>query len=1010
MRIRWSVTFTILWMVGSAAVAPASPAPSDPGRWETVAEATGFEATGSYEETIEFLERLAARNPWIELREFGLSGEGRPLQLVIVSSDGEFDPSTARASGKPIVMVQNGIHGGEIDGKDASLMLLRDLALGNVDDWAKAIVLLVVPIYNVDGHERVSRYNRPNQDGPVRGMGFRTAADGHDLNRDHLKLETPEARALIGLFNRWRPHLHVDNHVTDGSEHDWVLTHAWAEAPQLASPVDAWLRDHMPEVIRSTDEAGHRNGPYVSLVDRNDPSRGFSSFVGEPRYATGYYPLRNRASVLVENHSYKPFKKRVLANRHFMLELFRAVAEDPRALVRAVHDAEQATIAAGRIASPDSETVVRFVQDDTGDTISFPIYEWYTAPSKVLGVPMVDYRRGRVRELDVPWIHRARKDLTIPRPRGYLVGAGWPAIERRLADHGVEVRTLTVPAELEVETLRLTRDDVGEGRRQTYQGLTQVAPQVTVAKSTRTMPAGTLWIPADQRDFEVAVQLLEPEAPDSLVRWGLLSIVMERKEYIDTRVLEKLVQPMLDDPETAAEWERALNDETFAADPWARWEWWYRRTEFWDDRVGLMPVFRFHGQPNFPTEAWAGPAAEIARRGGDALRAGSWRGWLDSPGGELPFGLEIVRRESGYSGIVFNGDERIECPDVSVEPGRFRLRIERYDAVIDATIGEDGRRLSGRWIKTAGGGDLSSLPFHADHGVFPRFGAPSGLSEPETPNIEGRWAVEFDESGPAVGVFETRPGGRVLGTFLTPTGDYRYLAGKFADGQLRLSAFDGAHAFLFHAALRDDGTLAGEFWSRDSWHETWTARRDPSADLPDGFELTRWLGAQGLDTFAFPDLGGRLRSLDDPEFRGAARIIEIFGSWCPNCNDAAELLGELERDYGDRGLSILGLAYELTGDFERDANQVRRFASHHGLKFPMLIAGVSDKAEASKTLPLIDRIRSYPTTIFIDGNGRVRAVHQGFSGPATGAAHADLRREFRRLVEAMLEGDLGAGE
>ncbi len=1009
MQLRCSISCAILWIVLSTSLASAPPAPVEAGHWETVAEASGFEATSSYEQTIELLERLAARSPWIELGEFGLSGEGRPLPFVIVASDGEFDPASARASGKPILMVQNGIHGGEIDGKDASLMILRDLALGKVGDWAEEMVLLVVPIYNVDGHERVSRFNRPNQNGPVRGMGFRTATDGHDLNRDHLKLETPEARALIGLFNRWRPHLHVDNHVTDGSEHDWVLTYAWAEAPQLASPVDTWLRNHMPRVVSSTAEAGHRNGPYVSLVDRNDPSRGFSSFVGEPRYATGYYPLRNRASILVENHSYKPYKNRVLANRDFMLELFRSVAGDPQSLMRAVHDSEQMTIAAGRTASTDSEAVVRFVQDDSGDTIPFPIYEWYTAPSKVLGVPMVNYRRGRIQEVEVPWIHRARKDLTIPRPRGYLVEPGWPAIEQRLAGHGVEVRTLTRSTELEVETLRLARTDDSEGRSRTYQGLTQIAPKATVHRATRIMPEGTLWIPADQRDFDVAVQLLEPEAPDSLVRWGLLSIIMERKEYIDSRVLEKLVQPMLDDPQIAAEWDRALADEQFAADPWARWEWWYRRTEFWDDRVGLMPVFRFHGQPNFSTAAWAGPAARIAAHGGDALRSGAWRGWLDSPGGELPFGLEITRLESGHTAIITNGDERIECPDVSIEPGRFLLRIERYDAVLNATISEDGRRLSGRWIKTAGGGALSSLPFHADFGVLPRFGARRGPTARETPDIGGRWAVDFDESGPAVGVFERSPDGRILGTFLTPTGDYRYLEGDYSNGRLNLSAFDGAHAFLFHATLREDGTLAGDFWSRDSWHEGWTARRDPSAELPDSFELTRWLGNQDLAELKFPDLNGRVRSLDDPEFRGPARIIEVFGSWCPNCNDAAEFLRELERDYGDRGLSILGLAYELTGDFERDAGQVRRFASHHGLAFPMLIAGVYDKTEASKTLPLIDRIRSYPTTIFIDGSGRVHGVHQGFSGPATGAAHADLRREFRRRVEAMLGGEPGGG-
>ncbi|HXV75917.1 MAG TPA: M14 family metallopeptidase, partial [Candidatus Polarisedimenticolaceae bacterium] len=295
-------TAIVLSMVLLDAIAGATAAETDraiPSRLLTVAERTDFRATASYEETLDFIRGLSREMPEIGLETFGVSPEGRPLPLVVVAAAGADDPARAAAAGKAVVLIQNGIHAGEIDGKDACLMILRDMVRGRHRAWLDSLVLLIVPIYNVDGHERVSPYNRANQNGPVDGMGFRTTADGHDLNRDHLKLETPEARAMIGLFNRWRPQLHVDNHVTNGSDHDWVLTYSWAEAPQLAPSLHDWVERILPVVVERTANHGHRLGPYVWLLDDTDPSAGFRSWVGEPRYATGYYPLRNRPSILV---------------------------------------------------------------------------------------------------------------------------------------------------------------------------------------------------------------------------------------------------------------------------------------------------------------------------------------------------------------------------------------------------------------------------------------------------------------------------------------------------------------------------------------------------------------------------------------------------------------------------------------------------------------------------------------------------------------------------------------
>ncbi|HEV3075168.1 MAG TPA: M14 family metallopeptidase [Thermoanaerobaculia bacterium] len=581
-------------------VAPAS-AIDVPREWLTPAEAAGFEATPDYEETMAFLRRLAGRLPEMRLESFGRSAAGRPLPLVIVSRERAFTAVAARRLAKPIVLIQNGIHPGEIDGKDACLMILRDLALGRRRGLLDDATLLIVPIYNVDGHERISPYNRPNQDGPHRGMGFRTNAAGLDLNRDYVKAASPEAQALVGLIAAWRPHLFVDNHVTDGVDHDWVLTWSWAEAPQLPAPVDAWMRERLPAALAATERAGHATGPYVDLKDPVDPAKGFSSWVGQPRFSSGYFPLRNRPAVLVETLSYKPYAQRVLATRDFLLALLAEVGRDPAGLTGAVAAAEAATVAAGAPHAAPSDIVVNFEESPAADRIRLPLYATEIATSQVTGRPLLRYRRGEVRPLEVPWYHGSRAALTLPRPRGYLVMPGWPQIEQRLRIQGLRVEQLAEAAEIDVETMRLGPPHLADA---SYQGLIHAGADVTRRTERRRLPAGTLWVPADQPDFAVAVQLLEPEAGDSLLSWGLLSTIWERKEYISPWVLEDQAARLLQDPRLAGEWQRALADPKLAGDPQARYLWWFQRTPYWDETVGLMPCFRLLAAPSFKTRPW----------------------------------------------------------------------------------------------------------------------------------------------------------------------------------------------------------------------------------------------------------------------------------------------------------------------------------------------------------------------------------------------------------------------
>jgi len=252
----------------------------------------------------------------------------------------------------------------------------------------------------------------------------------------------------------------------------------------------------------------------------------------------------------------------------------------------------------------------------------------------------------------------------------------------------------------------------------------------------------------------------------------------------------------------------------------------------------------------------------------------------------------------------------------------------------------------------------------------------------------------------------TQQGSEVTGTFLTSTGDYRFLAGDYEDGVLRLSCFDGAHAFLFQARAEDETSLRGDFWSRGTYHATWTARRidaETGEDgLPDPFETVGLTNNEGRLQFTFPDLDGIPVSLSDERFAGHVVLVSVFGTWCPNCNDEAPVLVRWHREFGEQGLEIIGLAYEFTGEVERDRRMVRFYAERHDLKFPLLLAGINDKAAAGATLPDLTAVLAYPTTIFVGRDGKVRKIHSGFEGPGTGVHHQQLVARMEAVIRELL--------
>ena len=378
---------------------------------------------------------------------------------------------------------------------------------------------------------------------------------------------------------------------------------------------------------------------------------------------------------------------------------------------------------------------------------------------------------------------------------------------------------------------------------------------------------------------------------------------------------------------------------------------------------------------------------------------GRWNCELDSPGGGLKFGL-IVEGSGGQnvSAFLCNGDERIKIPVVAIEQGKIRLRIDYFKSEIVATVEPNKNELTGIWRKRKDAKTATEMRFSARRAIEDAAANPDA-NEP----FIGRFAVKFSSSGdPAVGVFKSNEAGDISGTFLTSTGDYRFLDGQVNEGVMELSCFDGAHAFLFRAKSTGQGALSGDFWSGSAWHETWTGTRDKNAQLLDGFAQTSEKNGVDLGRLSFPDLAGKPRRLDEPEFQGSVRIIYVFGTWCPNCHDAADFFGELQRDYGARGLKILGLAFEASGDFEEDSAQLRLYLQKHSVDYPVLLAGISDKAAAGKVLPFLDQVRAFPTTIFLDAGDQIIGIYTGFSGPATGVEYSQLKRQFRETIEPLL--------
>lgn len=584
-----------------------SPSVDVPSEWLTRAERTEFRKTSRYDEAVAYCRRLAKASDWIDYQSFGISPEGRELPLVVASKEGTFTPTAAGQSGKIVVFVQNCIHAGECAGKDASLMLLRDIAVTRTrGSLLDNVILLVVPIFNVDGHERFSPYSRINQNGPEE-MGWRVTSRNLNLNRDYMKADAVEMRAWLGLWNKWRPHLHFDNHTTDGGDWQYDLTfsadiHA-AAAPQVAG----WLKETLyPHLLPALEGDGHVVMEYFWLVDSKDPSKGIRSGGFGPRYSTGYVSIRNRPSILVETHVLKPYRTRVIGHYNIMLRTLELLNREGAALRRATAEADLSTVAFGSTYDPDRRLVVAIARTDEHQPVTFKGQAYRRELSEVSGDVRIIYDNTKPVDIETVWYNRMEVAKEVTPPLAYIIPPQWTEAIELAQAHGLRCERLTEPITDDFESYRF--EDVTFPSR-SYESRFLPRFKVKPIVERRTYRPGSVIVPLDQPDAKVAIHLFEPEAPDSLASWGFFNVVFEQKEYAEHYIMEDLARRMLDDdPKLGEEFEaRIRTDREFASSRRARLDFFYKRSPYWDDRMNVYPIARI----TRPTHAATQPLGRI---------------------------------------------------------------------------------------------------------------------------------------------------------------------------------------------------------------------------------------------------------------------------------------------------------------------------------------------------------------------------------------------------------------
>lgn len=556
----------------------------------TTAEASRFTRTGNYDEARAICTQIADNFPnQARCFDFGTTTQGRAMIALAVSTDGTLTAPAVAAKQRPVIMIQAGIHAGEIEGKDAGFAFLLAMLRKQLPaDALRAATWVFIPVLNPDGHERISLNNRPNQRGPVE-MGFRTTGVNLNLNRDYMKVDSVELRAELALIAAWHPTMLVDLHTTDGAkfQHDVAVL----VAPSVPRPdgLTTTAKSISDKLQTRLTALSHLPVPfYPSFREQDHPESGIEAGDPPARFSHGYAAERGMFGILVETHSWRTYQERVKATYDTLQALSEQVATD----VSNWHSA-QARAEAAQAALAGQTINLLFDITETSRPIAFQGYQITREPSTISNAPWTHYDEQKPEVWTIPLFDQFKPAITVTAPaKGYIIDGGYAAlVEPVLRAHGITYHATSPTTPVAVQTFRADTAKFGDKSYEARQRLT-----ITGAwhDETRTLAPGALWIPIAQPLARVIVGLCEPTAPDALVNWGIFNAAFEQKEYMEDYVAEQVARDMLAaNPQLQTEFDAKLAaDPAFAKSSEARLDFFRRKHPSWDERFNLLPIYR----------------------------------------------------------------------------------------------------------------------------------------------------------------------------------------------------------------------------------------------------------------------------------------------------------------------------------------------------------------------------------------------------------------------------------
>lgn len=551
--------------------------------FQTPFEVSKGQETATYPEIIDFYLRLAKEFPEINVQTIGNTDSGLPLHMVTFNLDGDFN-FTKIGKDKTIVLINNGIHPGESDGIDATMLLFRDLATGQLEP-PKNTVLVTIPVYNVGGALNRNSTTRTNQNGPE-SYGFRGNARNYDLNRDFIKSDTKNARTFAKIFHLVKPDIFIDTHVSNGADYQYTLTHLFTQHNKLGSELGKYLEHEMrPELEAALASTGWDITPYVNVF-HTVPEKGFSQFWDSPRYSTGYTTLWNTLGMMVETHMLKPYKKRVEGTYELLHQML-AIAESDGTKIK-----ELRKQAFDDFLEKKYYPIAWTVDTTKADTLNFKGFEVDTLTSEVTGLPRIKYDENRPFTKSVVYRNSFIPTDSIEIPQAYIVKKPWSQLMDRLDNNLISYRTLSKDTVINVESYKIGEYQTGN---QPYEGhYPHYGTKVAKSYVGITFSQGDILIPTDQPGIRYLLETLEPSAADSFFNWNFFDTVLQRKEGFSPYVFEDMATEMLKSNARLRETFqfKKATDKQFAENAYAQLEWLYSKSEHSEPAYLQYPVYR----------------------------------------------------------------------------------------------------------------------------------------------------------------------------------------------------------------------------------------------------------------------------------------------------------------------------------------------------------------------------------------------------------------------------------